>query len=520
MTTERELVDILYRNSFAAFCCEAFRVLNPGKTIVPNWHIQAVCYVIEGMVKGDARNRLVLNLPPRSLKSFIVSGCLPAWLLGRDPTIRILCASYSQNLANKHSRDCRTLMQSAFYKRVFPRTELNPQKISEGEFETTRHGFRLATSVGGTLTGRGGSILIIDDPINAEDGVASQVALEGANDWFHNTALSRLDSDDALIIVVQQRLHQDDLSGILIEKGWPCLAIPAIATETESYLIGEDEFYERKAGEVLQPKRQTREALEEKQREVGSSVWAAQYQQNPTPSEGNLIKRNWLVPFDFSPTEHRFEQIILACDPAGKPGAKNDYTAIVVCGIERKTVHVLHVARGRWTVMSMVERIKQLVQDWKVDLSIVEDTSSGMGLVQILREHQLNVIGRRPDTDKETRVLRHQGWFEAGKIRFPKDAPWLADLEEEILGFPGARYDDQVDALLLLLDWYAKRARYESLAEVPVGLPYVGNDSIRNSDSDYDIDTTICGVYDGRHRIRNSDSDHAVDAPIIGVYVG
>ena len=113
-----------------------------------------------------------------------------------------------------------------------------------------------------------------------------------------------------------------------------------------------------------------------------------------------------------------------------------------------------------------------------------------------------------------------QGWFEAGKIRFPKDAPWLADLEEEILGFPGARYDDQVDALLLLLDWYAKRARYESLAEVPVGLPYVGNDSIRNSDSDYDIDTTICGVYDGRHRIRNSDSDHAVDAPIIGVYVG
>ena len=448
------------------------------------------------MVKGEARNRLVLNLPPRSLKSFIVSVCLTAWLLGRDPTIRILCASYSQNLANKLSRDCRALMQSGFYKRVFPRTDLNPQKISEGEFETTQHGFRLATSVGGTFTGHGGGILIIDDPINAEDGVTSQVIRDRANGWFFNTARNRLDSDDALTIVVQQRLHQRDLSGLLIEKGWPCLAIPAIATETESYLIGKDEFYERKAGELLQPKRQTIEALEEKRREVGSRVWAAQYQQNPTPAEGNQIQRSWLAPYDFSPTDHRFEQIVLACDPASKPGRQHDYTAVVVCGVEHETVYVLHVARGHWTVMGTVERVEQLVQDWNVDLSIIEDTSSGPGLIQILREHRLNVIGRRPDTDKETRMLRHQGWFEAGKIRFPKDAPWLAEFEYEILGFPDGRHDDQVDALLLFLDWYAKRARYERPVEV-IGLPYDGSDRITNSGFDHDVGTTICGIYAG-----------------------
>jgi predicted phage terminase large subunit-like protein len=516
MTSERELLDILYRNSFAAFCCEAFRVLNPGKTIVPNWHIQAICHAIEEMVKGEARNRLVLNLPPRSLKSFIGSACLPAWLLGRDPTIRIVCASYSQNLSNKLSRDCRNLMQSAFYKRLFPRTKLNPQKISEGEFETTRHGFRLATSVDGTLTGRGGGILIIDDPINGQDGVASQASLDAANGWFQNTALSRLDSDDAPIIVVQQRLHQNDLSGILIEKGWPYLAIPAIATETENHLIGKNEFYERKAGEVLQPKRQTIEALEEKRREVGSGIWAAQYQQNPTPAEGNLIKRAWLVPYDFSPIEHRFEQIFLACDPASKPGAQNDYTAIVVCGIKHKMVHVLHVTRGHWTVLEMAERIKQLMQDWKVDLSIIEDTSSGSSLLQILREQHLNVIGRQPDTDKETRMLRHQGWFEAGKIRLPKDAPWRADFEDELLGFPGARYDDQVDALLLFLDWYARLVRHQTLTESPPGLPFFGSDRIINSDLDHGAE--IVGVYDGRHRIRNSDSNDDVPTMIIGVY--
>ena len=116
-------------------------------------------------------------------------------------------------------------------------------------------------------------------------------------------------------------------------------------------------------------------------------------------------------------------------------------------------------------------------------------------------------------------MLRHEGRFEAGTIRLPKEAPWLAEFEFEILGFPGARHDDQVDALLLFLDWYAKRVRFQTLPEVP-GLPFVGTDRIRNSDSDPDIGTTICGVYTGRSRIRNSDSDHAVDAPIIGVYVG
>ena len=152
---DRKVMDAMYRMHFAAFVHRAFEELNPGQRLVPNWHVDAICYQIQQMVTGDARRRLVLNLPPRSLKSVIVSVALPAWLLGRDPTTRIICCSYSDQLAAKFSRDCRALIETPFYKRVFPQTRLNPKKTSEAEFETTDRGYRLATSVNGTLTGRG-----------------------------------------------------------------------------------------------------------------------------------------------------------------------------------------------------------------------------------------------------------------------------------------------------------------------------------------------------------------------------
>src|SRR5262249_2297335 len=139
------------------------------------------------------------------------------------------------------------------------------------------------------------------------------------------TALSRLDSPQkSLVIVTMQRLHQNDLSGVLKEQGWPCLAIPAIADEPADYLVDKDEIYHRPAGELLQPKRDTLETYEEVKRQVGSRVWAAQYQQNPTPAEGNIIKASWLMRYDFDPEQENFRKIVISCDPAGKAGARND----------------------------------------------------------------------------------------------------------------------------------------------------------------------------------------------------
>src|SRR5947207_2500564 len=203
MTIDRTLADAFYRTHFGAFAYRAFEALNPGQRLIPNWHIDTICYQVQQMVAGKARKRLVLNLPPRTLKSFLVSVALPAWLLGRNPGTRIICASYSDELASKFSRDCRALLETPFYKRVFPGTRLNPRKASEGEFETTRRGSRLATSVGGTLTGRGGGVLIVDDPIKAND-ADSEVAPRAAIDWFRNTALSRLDDPAVSLVAMSE----------------------------------------------------------------------------------------------------------------------------------------------------------------------------------------------------------------------------------------------------------------------------------------------------------------------------
>jgi hypothetical protein len=304
MKIDRDLVNAIYRTTFGAFTYRAFEAINPGQRLIANWHIDLLCYQLQQMVNGDYRKRLVINLPPRTLKSFIVSVALPAWLLGRAPSTRIICASYSDELAAKFSRDCRALLETPFYKSVFPATRLNPKKASEAEFETTKRGSRLATSVGGTLTGRGGGVLIIDDPIKAND-ADSEVARRGAIDWFRGTALSRLDNPaTSLVCIAMQRLHVDDLAGILIEQveqGWPKLVLPAIATEAADYVTGPDEVYHRPVGELPQPDRDSLQAIEELKREIGSRVFAAQYQQNPTPPDGNMIKAAWLGRYNTVP---------------------------------------------------------------------------------------------------------------------------------------------------------------------------------------------------------------------------
>jgi predicted phage terminase large subunit-like protein len=271
--------------------------------------------------------------------------------------------------------------------------------------------------------------------------------------------------------VVQQRLHTNDLSGTLIEHGWPSLVMPAIATEAQDYALADGEFYHRPAEELLQPNWDSLDELATTKSEIGSRNFAAQYQQNPTPPEGNLIKACWLARYQLCPPRQKFDHVVLSCDPAGKANIKNDYTAITAVGVSKRESYLLQVSRGHWTVLKMRDRIKALASQWEATHVIVEDTASGMGLIQILREQTgLSVIGRHPKDDKETRLSRHQGRFEAGRIFLPIEAPWLADFEYELLAFPNGRHDDQVDALLLFLDWLSQN---EYDLEIPIVKPII-----------------------------------------------
>jgi hypothetical protein len=212
---ERKQLQALLRNNFYFFLRRVFREVVPGGRFIPGWYLEAIAYELELVASGESK-RLIVTLPPRHLKSIAVSVAFTAWMLGHDPKHRIVCVSYSQHLADHFSLLTRRVMQSEWYQQMFPATRLDPRKCSARELATTAGGYRLATSVGGTLTGRGGQLIVIDDPHNANE-VHSDVTRQGTLDWFHNTLISRLDNPDDCIILVQQRLHEEDLAGHLLE---------------------------------------------------------------------------------------------------------------------------------------------------------------------------------------------------------------------------------------------------------------------------------------------------------------
>jgi hypothetical protein len=228
----------ILRNDLATFIERSFYEINPQTDFIPGQYIELLAPTLEKCRTGKTK-RLIINLPPRTLKSIVANVVFPAWLLGHEPGKQIICASYGQDLADKHALDCRKLMASAFYRSLFPGTVLSRDKQSVNDFLTTNQGFRLSTSVGGPLTGRGADIIILDDVMKPEDAL-SEARRKSGNEWYRTTLLSRLNNKrDGVIIVVMQRLHEDDLVGNLLESGedWEVLSLPAIAKCDERYLI-------------------------------------------------------------------------------------------------------------------------------------------------------------------------------------------------------------------------------------------------------------------------------------------
>src|ERR1700746_153374 len=248
----------ILRLDLGYFAQHCFCELNPQAALLPNWHIEVIAAKLTAVRAGRIR-RLIINLPPRHLKSLLASIAFPAWCLGHDPSAQILCVSYAQELADKLARDCRSIMMSSWYRQIFP-TRLAPHRQAVQEFITTRQGYRLATSTGGVLTGRGADIILLDDPLKPEEAL-SEAQRKAANQWYDHTLYSRLnDKRHGAIVIIMQRLHEDDLVGhVLAQEGWEVLSFPAIAEADEVHRIetiwGEPCF-RRRHGEALHPDRE------------------------------------------------------------------------------------------------------------------------------------------------------------------------------------------------------------------------------------------------------------------------
>ena len=244
----------LLSDDFPFFVDWAFAYLYPGQTLAHNWHLDVLTELARRVVEKETL-RAMIALPPRSLKSFIFSVCLPAYLLGKHPGMRIMCASYSADLARQHSADCRKLMLADWYELAFPNTKISPNKSTEAHFETTANGSRRAVSAEGAITGFGGDAIIADDLVSANDAHNLKVHLDRTN-WFFRTLLTRLNvPNKGIVVVVGQRLHvQDPMANIAQDFEMDVLAIPAIAQIDMAFDLGGGHSHQFKAGEVLHHK--------------------------------------------------------------------------------------------------------------------------------------------------------------------------------------------------------------------------------------------------------------------------
>src|SRR5215472_13583568 len=441
------------RQDFLSFIRMSFDLLTHGEPLLMIWHVEAMAYHLEQVRLGRI-TRLIINCPPRYLKSLLTSVAFPAFVLGHDPTKCLIIVSYGSDLAVKFANDCRTIINSPRYKSIFPGLQISRIKNTESEITTTRGGFRLATSVDGSITGRGGHIIIIDDPLKPSD-ASSDAKREHVNAWFKNTLYSRLDNKQTgAIIIVMQRLHDDDLCGWLSKNshGWTLLNLPAIALEEEQIPIGDGRFHHRHIDDVLHPERESKSDLDKIRSELGEDIFAAQYQQCPSRPTGHLIKRDSIQRYDQPPIRKESHYVIQSWDTAIKVDASNDCSVCATLLVDdQRNYYLLEVVRDRLLYPELRAQAISQAQKHKPGTILVEESGLGRTLIKDLKAAGLPAVGVIPEGDKLTRVSLQLEKFTDGKVFFPREAPWLVDLENELFAFPNNRHDDQVDALIQAL---------------------------------------------------------------------
>src|ERR1700719_2886005 len=432
-----------------------------------NWHVE----IIRKVDRGPPRQipRLIINLPPRHLKSLLASIAFPAWCLGHDPSAQILCVSYAQDLAGKLARDCRSIMMSPWYRRIFP-TRLAPHRQAVQEFITTRQGYRLATSTGGVLTGRDADIILIDDPLKPEEAL-SEAQRRAANDWYDHTLYSRQnDKRRSAIVLIMQRLHEDDPVGhVLAQEPWEVLSFPAIAEADEVHQIETiwgPRSFRRGQGEALHLGREPLEILEGIRRTIGEYNFAGQYQQSPAPLGGGMVKAEWFKSYRENEQPERFEQIVQSWDTATKATELSDFSVCTTWGVKGRDLFLLNVLRKRLEFPALKRAVREQQGLFNANVVLIEDKASGTQLIQELIVDGCHAITRyKPEGDKIMRLHAQTATIENGFVHLPEAAHWLPDYLAEFMLFPKARYDDQVDSTAQALAWAKQRPPAHAMLE-------------------------------------------------------
>lgn len=454
--------DAALRASLRGYFQWAFQELHPETKLISGPHLMVLAEALRKCADGEIP-RLLINMPPRNLKSEFASVAFTTWLLGRNPSAKIINITYSEALTKDFARGAKTLMETSAYKRIFPRTRINPRASADTDFTLMKYrGRRFGSTVFGPITGFGGDFIIIDDPLKPED-AKSDVMRNRVNEWFDSTAISRLDRKQAgCIIVIMQRLHVDDLAGRLLEKGgWTHLSLPAIAVEREVWDIGDGQTWTREVGEALNPRFESIRTLAEIREGMGEDFFQAQYQQAPVMPGGNIVKLEWLQrykpPIGLEPRD----ELVVSWDPAFASGEHNDWSVGTVWLVRGQKYHLVEVKRGRFVGGDLVTAIVDTCEQYQRlgDVTLLLEKVNGMDLVteQVKAKFHGDIELVPPRGDKASRLWALTPIFSRGSVVLPIEAPWLGEYVKELVAFPRSKHDDQVDSTSQFLSWITTR---------------------------------------------------------------
>ena len=463
---DRELLRAIYRTDLKAFYRKAVEELFPGRSYHPAEYIAAVTYALSQVLDGEV-TRQIINMPPRHFKSTIVSIVFPAFVLGHDPSRKIICVSYGSDLAAELHNLTRELMKSDFYRWVFTETKIKAGKDTETEIKTTKNGGRRAVSTGGPITGFGADLIIGDDLMKPED-ANSEVKRAKANSYLQSTLLSRLEEKKhGAMVLVQQRLHVDDTTGHLLDSGnWEHLSLPAIAVKKEKIYVGDEQWFLREPGEALDPVREDLETLAKIKAEVGEQVFSSQWQQFPTLPGGNMLKLEQFRRYEVLPPRHWLEYYVQSWDTAVTASDTSDYSVCTTWGKRGNHHYLIDVCRVKLEYPDLRKAVEEQFLKHGPKLVILEGSYIGKALYRefyrskYCRETNDGPIVFKfytPRVSKEERAAVQSVKIEQGFVWLPTVADWLEVFEKEVREFPVGKNDDQVDSMVQYLAVIALR---------------------------------------------------------------
>jgi predicted phage terminase large subunit-like protein len=474
---ERELERRKLLGSLEAFAQAAWHVVEPSTELVWNWHLSALAQHLEAVTAGQLR-RLVINIPPGTMKSLMSSVFWPAWVWAKTPEWRGLFCSYGADLAIRDSVKCRGLIESDWYQEMFVKGawHLAGDQNVKSYYVNSRTGFRISLSVGGKTTGFRGDAIVIDDPLNALE-VYSKAARDECRRWYDQALSSRLnDLRTGAIVLIMQRLHEEDLTAHLLKKGgWEHLCLPSeYEPERASRTSIGWKDPRTAAGELLFPQRFPREVLDAAAVDLGSAGYAGQHQQRPAPAEGGMFKRTWWRfwrhAWEDDVADHpelgdlrartvvlpeKFDRMALSWDCAFKGTKESDFVAGGAWGSVGADKFLVDLVWDQLTFTKTVAELRAQVKRYpQATAKLVEEKANGAAVIDTLQKEITGIIAVDPEGGKEARAAATTPQVEAGNVYIPLHAKWRDKYIEEHAVFPKAAHDDAVDQQSqILLRW-------------------------------------------------------------------